>query len=272
MYAERVTLATFNVPPGSNATRKYTDLGPAAVARLRSYAARHGYGFVERLENPEAHPVCWEKFGTILTALDTSDWVVWVDSDVMPVDLNRPLDRLLEAGAEVITQCAVTFLHRLGWSDERCRRAMPFNSGIFAVRNTLAVRTMLSTAQAMRPDHALPDNLWDGLGDQEAIIASLKTCPVRLTEAPMLQAHPADAGNGAYFVHFYGNYAENLFEDASAAMIIDAYHAAMVGRPDLPPQAALYHWANIQNREADAPLSRGGPDRFLYRTSELITE
>lgn len=265
----RITLATFNVAPPGQSTRKYQDMGPVAVARLAHYAKRHGYGFISRPNAPDFHPVCWEKFGVIRTALHQSDWCVWVDSDAMPIDLARPLEPILRPDVDMISQCPVTYLTRLNWPAQRCRLAMPFNSGVFAIRNMPAVHDLLNAAEAMRPP-ALPQNTaWDGLGDQEAIIAALRDHPVRMHHEPDLQCHPGDLGVRSYFVHFYGNHADHIYTDSQAHGIIANWHGTMGDRLGPAVGAAHYHWANIQNRFPGAALTRGGPERFLYQPDEI---
>jgi ADP-heptose:LPS heptosyltransferase len=90
-------------------------------ARLREYAARHGYPLIqyEKLLDG-SRPAAWNKLLAVRNALLSrqSDWVMWIDADAIVMNLDFPAAALIDERADLI--CA---------SDHN-----GLNTGIFLIR------------------------------------------------------------------------------------------------------------------------------------------
>ena len=72
---------------------------PFLLPRNRAYAHRHGYDYRYLNRMTADLPVYWQKPHLAAQALEAGyDAVVWLDTDAVVHDLDRPLDRLLRGG------------------------------------------------------------------------------------------------------------------------------------------------------------------------------
>lgn len=262
-------LVSFNAVPTENLSAKYTVLGSLALKRLQDYGAKQGLPVI--IDNPDCQglPACWQKLPLILDLLAQYEQVTWVDSDAMPVDLNRPLPWIDSAAdADLISQCPAQFLNYTGWPADRCRQAMPLNSGIFTIRATSRARALLEAAWALRPTQGDPGRPWDGLGDQEALIRASARIRPRIAYAKDIQSHPKHVTDQTAFAHFFGNHAVPLLSEAEIRAVTLRWHKAITSGLPLPQDLAVFHIAMIQSREAGVgsrPL-----ERFGYQMDDLF--
>lgn len=120
------------------------------------YADRHGIGFVQSHDNPhhESHPV-WCKPTLVAHSLESYDWVVWMDADAMPTNLEFDLEKYLSGVEEPLV---------MG------KDINGFNAGVFAVARRardwmlkIAERRKLRVYQRrFREQQAIEDSIWAG--------------------------------------------------------------------------------------------------------------
>jgi hypothetical protein len=83
----------------------FWEVGKVTATRMREYARRHGYRFVEHcsLLDPSRHPA-WNKILAVSRLLKQRrpKWVVWVDADAVIMDLDQRLEGLLVEGRDVV--------------------------------------------------------------------------------------------------------------------------------------------------------------------------
>jgi hypothetical protein len=180
------------------------------VQRNRAYAARHGY---EHLFIGEARfdlPVYWQKPSLAREVLEAGyDLVLWLDTDAVVHDLDRPVDALFE-GAETMAASGDNPL----WSS-------PFNAGAFAVRGPQGAALMArwaalfaGTAWARTETAWICRGEWAGPDfEQGAFVRSLVPeltagGALRLLDWRVMQApFPLP---GAFSLHFAGAFKANL--------------------------------------------------------------
>ncbi|KAG2423866.1 hypothetical protein HXX76_015024 [Chlamydomonas incerta] len=65
----------------------------------QQYALLHGYRYVDASDLLDrTRPASWSKIPAVLSVLDSSDWVFWVDADTLITNMSTPLEQLLPAG------------------------------------------------------------------------------------------------------------------------------------------------------------------------------
>ncbi|HAA12666.1 MAG TPA: hypothetical protein DCE41_13620 [Cytophagales bacterium] len=268
---ENIALVSYNDIPSPNPTYKYDRLGEMSLCRNLHYCQRHGYTYLTGLNaDPDSHP-CWQKIPAILAALEQHDWVCWVDSDVLIEDMSIPLSRFTDAKFDLITQCPETFLRFLSWPRDLCYQNMPLNTGVFLIKSTDWSRQVLREAYSFR--RGIPEGgIWDGIGEQEAILEVIRKQPDGLTHLgyhPQLQAHPKHGQPGVLGLHFYGNYAEHRIPEVESLAILKRWEDKVLAGGELPADKARFHYACIQYRESQPEINRKNPEFFLYSEEEI---
>ncbi|GEM_PF-1612211 len=270
--APDLAVVTFNLVPEHNPTAKYERLGRMGLVNRRLWCARHGWPLYGAARVDPGRPACWAKFDAIAAALDRHAWVLWADADALVADPARSGAEFCVDGADIVTQCFDRVADWLGVAPEVIRRRQPINTGVILLRSTPWIRELFARAR-LRTEFALPPGtgpnaVWDGIGDQEALIAVLAEDPgaeARIRRVPDLQAHPALlADSRALFVHFWGNHGAHRIPAATCEAVLARWERAVAAGGALPSDLALFHWCAIQMRAPDAPFDRGGPERFLY--------
>lgn len=81
----------------------YRGLSSMSRYNFRRYAAHHGYDFIEynRLLDNE-FPAQWNKILALKEHLHQYEWVFWVDSDMLLMDLSQPLEKLIDPDYDLI--------------------------------------------------------------------------------------------------------------------------------------------------------------------------
>jgi len=266
----RIAMITFNDVPKINTSLKYGVLGVLAVENHRRYCSRHGYDFISEVPIARDRPACWAKIPAILAAFEDHEWVLWADSDTLIFD-RRPLDRFLDPAHDMIVQSHDAFFRLIGMPIERGMARMPINTGVFLMRRSAWSRGFLERAYA-QTGFVSHGAVWDGIGEQEAMIAVLNDTPshrARIGHVDGLQNHPLLYRPGDMFVHFYGNHARHRIPADESAEVVARWQDAVMNDRPLPRDIARFHWCCIQNVSPDEPIRRGDLDHFLYRPEDI---
>lgn len=269
--ASDIAMITFNDVPAINTSLKYDMLGVLAIENHRQYCERHGYDFIADVPIARNRPACWAKIPAILAAFEDHEWVLWADSDTLIFD-QRPLDRFLDPAHDMIVQSHDAFFRLIGVPIERGMARMPINTGVFLMRRSAWSRDFLERAYA-QTGFVSHGAVWDGIGEQEAMIAVLNETPSdreRIGHVDGLQNHPLLYRPGDMFVHFYGNHARHRIPSDQSAEIVARWQDAVRRGQALPNDIARFHWCCIQNASPDAPIVRGDVDHFLYRPEDIV--
>ncbi len=268
----QIAMVCFNRIPQDNPSFKYQRLGPMALTNQQQYAARHGYVFYGDAPPSTGSPACWEKIPAILQALRSHEWVLWADSDALVASPERRLEDFCDPAYDLVMQCPGDYFQRIGVNAAAGLAAMPVNSGVFMVQATSWAKEFLQTAYALKPASTC-SGFWDGIGEQEAMAKLLKGKPqdlARIRYVDGMQSHPALLGSGKLFVHFYGNQASHLIPTEQVDAILQRWENAVRSDGPLPADVARFHWCCIQNKQAATAIDRGGPERFLYGSNEIL--
>lgn len=281
-----LAVTTFNVIPAENFTAKYDRLGQLALVNRRMWCARHGYPLIETIETSGpldaalSRPVCWEKFPVIRRALEDHEWVLWADSDALVLDLDLGVDDLCDNRFDLICGSLAEVAYAVGATPAMAARRFPVTTGVFLVRSTAWVMDLLNRAEANyaalsdRTSVGTPSPVWDGIGDQEALIAALMDRPEdlgRVKQIEELETHPRFYRVQHHrFVHFHGNNADHLISADEFDTVWQVWETAINAGGPIPDNLATFHWCCIQNRDPEFGFSRGGPERFLYATEEVL--
>lgn len=265
-----IAMITFNDVPAVNTSLKYRVLGRLAVENHRQYCARHGYDFISQVPIARDRPACWAKIPAILSALENHEWVLWADSDTLIFD-RRPLDRFLDTRHDMIVQSHDEFFRLIGMPPDRGMARMPINTGVFLMRRSAWSRDFLQRAYG-ETGFVSHGAIWDGIGEQEAMIAVLNQTPpdrARISYVSGLQNHPLLYRPGDMFVHFYGNHARHHIPAGRSARIIARWREAVSRDAPLPADIIHFHWCCIQNVDPNETLVRGDLAHFLYRPEHI---
>jgi hypothetical protein len=269
---EEIAVITFNQIPRINPTFKYEVLGRLAIENRRQYCKRHGYRLISDVPVVHGRPACWAKIPAILEAFETHPWVLWADSDTLVSNPSRPLEEFCDSGCDLIVQSQEHYFRFLGVPVAEALDRMPINTGVFLIRASAWSAEFLRRAYE-QTQFVSQSELWNGIGEQEAMIALLHQRPEdrkRIRYVEGLQNHPRFYSPGDLFVHFYGNYAAHRIPLTRCREVLDRWESAIRrGDGELPADLARFHWCSIQNKHADALPVRGDLTHFLYRTQDI---
>lgn len=266
-----IAVITFNDVPPHNPTFKYDVLGCMAIENHRRYCERHGYAFISDVPVARDRPACWAKIPALLQAIETHRWVLWADSDTLIFAADWPVHALCDDDYDLIVQSHDAFFRYIGVPLAEGRARMPINTGVFLLRSSAWSRAFLRRAYA-QTQFVSDDAMWNGIGEQEAMIALLRQNPrdqERIKYVTGLQNHPRFYQPGDLFVHFYGNFAPHRISPGDCAEVIGRWQTALRHDLPFPPDRARFHWCCIQNKQADARLVRGNLAHYLYDAADL---
>jgi hypothetical protein len=266
-----VALITFNVVPKRNETLKYSHLGQLGVANHRDYCRRHGYTFIDDVAIASDRPACWAKIPAILSAFANHGWVVCADSDTFILDFSRPLPTSRNAAHDMVVQSPRRWFQFMGLDPALGLQIQPVHTGVFAMRASAWSRSLLEQAYS-REQFITPSEIWNGVGEQEAINAVLEAHPEYLANIGYvddLQAPPQLYRGDTTFVHFYGNHAAYRYDAGACKAVIASFEQTLAGDAPVPQDLAAVHWCAIQNTRPDSPVDRGGPRKFRYEPERL---
>jgi hypothetical protein len=266
-----LAVITFNAIPAVRHSYKYDVLGEMAVADHRRYCARHGYRFVSDVTISPDRPACWAKIPAILDGLQSHEWVLWLDSDVLVADPTRAVVPFCDPAYDLIVQDQAAYWRLLGVPPADGQRRMPLNSGVFLIRATAWAKDFLRRAYD-RSEFVTRGAVWDGIGEQEAMIALLHEAPEDMQRIKLvdgLQAPPRFFRSGTLFLHFYGNHARHHIPPDQSAAVLQRWRRAVEQGAALPADQARFHWCCIQNKSADLPIKGGDLGAYLYRPEDL---
>lgn len=271
MTASRIAVITFNAVPPVNRTAKYDRLGCMALENRRRFCARHGYTLVDTVSIAPDRPACWAKIPAIIEAFGSHEWVLWADSDALASPDAEGLEPLLDSTHDLISQANDRFYAFLGVSVAEGNARMPINTGVFLIRATDWSRDFLRRAYA-RTEFISRGAIWNGIGEQEAMIAELQRRQVdlaRIKYVEDLQASPRFYRPATRFIHFYGNHARPRVPPAECAEVLDRWERAVLSGDRLPGDLARFHWCCIQNRNPTDPALGGDLRRYFYEPEDL---
>jgi hypothetical protein len=266
-----VAVVTFNHISRISYTLKYEVLGRMAIENRRQYCERHGYRFICDVPIASDRPACWAKIPALLAALDTHPWVVWADSDTLVVEQQRRLDPMLDDDYDLIVQSHEEFFRFIGEPVAAGLDRMPINTGVFMMRSSNWSRSFLQRAY-QETQFISRGDVWDGIGEQEAMIALLHRTPAdrrRIKYVTGLQNHPRFYTAGDLFLHFYGNHARHRIPRTQCDEVISRWDTANRRAGPFPADRARFHWCCIQNTRPDAPITSGDLSRYLYRPEDI---
>jgi len=266
-----IAVITFNDVPAVNHSFKYEVLGVMAIENRRRYCERHGYDFIWDTTIARDRPACWAKIPAILEAFETHDWVLWADSDTLIFEPDLPIETFCDPAYELIVQSHEEFLRSVGIPLEAGLARMPINTGVFLIRRSDWSRAFLSKAYR-QTRFVTQGAVWDGIGEQEAMIALLHQSPAdlgRIKYVRGLQNHPRFYRPGDLFVHFYGNHAQQRIPIADCCEVLERWREAVLRGGPLPSDLARFHWCCIQNKRWGAPTVRGDLSHFLYQIDDI---
>jgi hypothetical protein len=267
-----IAVITFNDVPSINHTYKYERLGCMALENRRRYCQRHGYQFVCDVPIAAGRPACWAKIPALLEALDTHAWVLWADSDTLVFNHACPLESFCDPDYDLVVQSHELFFRHIGIPLEQGLARMPINTGVFLVHATAWSRKFLREAYA-ETQYVSHTEVWDGVGEQEAMIALLLRNPAdrrRIKYVERLQNHPGFYRKGDLFVHFYGNHAVHRIPLAECEEVLHRWESANDSGAPFPSDLARFHWCCIQNKRSDSPVVQGDPAHYLYSAEDIM--
>ena len=267
----RLAVVTFNKKPAVNFSFKYDVLGPLALENHRRYAARHGYDFIDDVPVSPDRPACWAKLPAILSAFETHEWVLWADSDTLIREDAAPLDDLCDPAFDMVVQSHAAFFRFIGVPVEQGMAQLPISTGVFLMQCSDWSRDFLARAYG-EIAYVTHGEMWDGIGEQEAMIALLRRQPAdmsRIRHVEGLQNHPRFLAPTDRFVHLYGNHARHLIPEDQCREALARWQAAILSGAPWPADLARFHWCCIQNKSAAESHIRGELEDFLYRPEDI---
>jgi hypothetical protein len=266
-----IAVVTFNDVPAVNLTFKYEGLGRMAIENRRRYCELHGYRFICDVPIARDRPACWAKIPALLAALDTHPWALWADSDALVFAGERRIEPICDPDYDLIVQSQEEFFRVIGVPVAAGLERMPINTGVFLIRASPWSRDFLRRAYE-ETQFVSHGEVWDGIGEQEAMIALLRRAPEdrrRIKYVDGLQNHPRFYRPGDLFVHFYGNHARHRISLAQCDEVLARWHEAICASEPLPADRARFHWCCIQNKLADSPVVSGDLSRYLYGPEDI---
>ena len=111
------------------------------------YASRHGVSYVRTssMLHPGIH-AAWQKPAVVLDAMEKYDWIVWMDTDAAPVNMDFDLAGYLSGvGDNVVMQKDI-----MGW-----------NSGVFAIPNTSRCMAWMRFIESLRNEERYASGFWE---------------------------------------------------------------------------------------------------------------
>ncbi|CTQ56372.1 galactosyl transferase GMA12/MNN10 family protein [Roseibium album] len=269
--SEDIAVITYNVVPQSRLMFKYERLGEMAVENRRQYCKSHGYNFIDTVEIPNDRPACWAKIPAILKAFETHQWVLWADSDTLIFDPSRRLEEFLVSDHHLIVQSLDEFFEFIGIAREAGLTRMPINTGVFFIQATDWSRRFLKQAYN-QTQFVVNEEVWSGMGEQEAMIEILRTNPAdldRVGYVKSLQNNPKFYKPGDMFVHFYGHNARHHISLTVCEEVLKRWEEANATGAPFPEDLARFHWCCIQNKTTEMPVVHGDLDRYLYSPADI---
>jgi ADP-heptose:LPS heptosyltransferase len=213
--SQSVSVSGSGSPPASDSARRISpslpdrvtlvslhDEAMAEVARvtgerLREYACKHRYPLVtyDRVLDPTRHPA-WSKVQAVRNALLSrqSDWVLWLDADVLLMDLDFPAVGLLDVEPDIDLICA---------SDHN-----GLNTGVFLIRHGDWALRFLDAVDFLGELPADPDG-YGALWEQSTFKHLIRHFPgvarrVKILPQQVMNSSVDSYRHGDFIVHLSG--------------------------------------------------------------------
>ncbi len=266
-----IAVITFNVIPEHNYMFKYERLGKMAIENRRLYCQRHGITFIDDIPIDKSRPACWSKIPAILQAFESHKWVLWADSDALIFDHSRSLLDFCDPEYDLIVQSHDEFFKHIGLDPKVGLKKTPINTGVFLIKSSAWSQWFLNESYK-QSQFITDDTIWEGIGEQEAMIEVLNQHPddlKRIAYVQHLQNHPKFYNKADMFVHFYGHYTKHHIPLPECEEILNRWETAnQVGSP-YPEDIARFHWCCIQNKSNASPVLHGDLGRYLYTLEDI---
>ncbi len=124
----------------SLATGDYRSLLARSAVSFERYAARWGWDLVLSTEEiSQGRPSSWGKLPLIRSLMDDYEWVLWLDADVVIVDLEADISREIENGKNLY----VVEHSYMGYLRGRPERQHTANAGVMLLRSCEWSRSLL---------------------------------------------------------------------------------------------------------------------------------
>lgn len=263
--AKQIAVVSGHYIPELNTSLKYEVIGELSKLNHRHYCRKHDIPYLHYEFQQEDSPVCFEKIPVILEALDSYEWVLWLDSDILISNSTLNIETLCNPDFEFISQCSDRFFGSSPIPYKVRKRIMPLNTGAFLIKSSAFSKELLNSAYANRSK--LKGELWDGIGEQEVLIDILSKQNILESSVGYyknLQCHPGYWHKNVFSIHFYGNYAEHKFTNQKCMRVINEWKSAIINGRDLPKNREYFHWCLIQLKKRKTTLNRRNNEFFLY--------
>lgn len=117
----RLAIATYH-------SVSYGDFASLTTRNHAEYCARHGYDYFDGTEKISDRPPSWNKIPMLRHILPEYDWVMWLDSDAMVMNLNVEAERIAAGDAALLLT----------------RDPVELNCGVMLARNCPEAERLLS--------------------------------------------------------------------------------------------------------------------------------
>ena len=148
----------------------------------------------------------------------------------------------------------------------------PINTGVFLIKSSAWSRWFLEEAYKQSQFITDDDDVWDGIGEQEAMIEVLRQHPEdlkRIAYVHHLQNHPKFYNKAVMFIHLNGHYTKHHIPLAECEEILARWERANEAGEPYPEDIARFHWCCIQNKSKDSPVLHGDLERYLYTSEDI---
>lgn len=175
--------------------KNYSELGNLTTKVMKEYCEHHGYDFICSMDESlyEGRTPLWAKIPLLKKNLANYDWLVWIDSDAMPVNFSYKLEGFIDE-----KYCAV-LAHEHHTDDA----GTCINTGIFFIKNCGYSEALLNGTWGETQCISHP---W---GEQQGMIEFLEKYPnideaIKKLEVHPINVKPQNFGPTDFIMHIAG--------------------------------------------------------------------
>lgn len=173
----------------------YSELGKITTSVMFSYCQHHGYDFIcGRDENAaKGRSPLWSKIPLLTNNLSNYDWVVWIDSDAMPVNFSHKLEDFIDEDYNMV----LAHEHHMN-PTRTC-----INTGVMFMKNCLDNLELLAGSWAQEECCGHP---WE---DQFSVMEYLRKNPemdekIKKIEVKPINVKPENFEETDFIMHIMG--------------------------------------------------------------------
>lgn len=113
--------------------KRYRPIGDVTSSVMLQYCQKYGFDFILSMDESlyEGRTPLWAKIPLILKNLDSYDWLLWIDSDAMPVNFNHNALDFIDDNYDIIL------------AEEHHLDGSAINTGVMWVKNSESARKIL---------------------------------------------------------------------------------------------------------------------------------